>query len=102
MSFSPVRLNHAVLFVSDLERSVDFYQSVFGMEVITREERITRPSYAFLGLATIMTLDSLASGAPKVQPRVRVPEQCGQAPPGFITLPGRSIRSTSLSMPGRF
>jgi catechol-2,3-dioxygenase len=39
MAFSPVRLNHAVLFVADVERSVDFYTSVFGMEVIAREPR---------------------------------------------------------------
>jgi catechol-2,3-dioxygenase len=39
MSFSPVRLNHAVLFVADLERSVRFYTDVFGMEVIAREPR---------------------------------------------------------------
>jgi catechol-2,3-dioxygenase len=39
MPFSPVRLNHAVLFVSDLERAVGFYEGVFGMEVITREPR---------------------------------------------------------------
>jgi catechol-2,3-dioxygenase len=39
MTFSPVRLNHAVLFVSDLERSVRFYTDVFAMEVISREPR---------------------------------------------------------------
>ncbi len=39
MSISPVRLNHAVLFVADLERSVRFYTEVFAMEVITREPR---------------------------------------------------------------
>jgi len=39
MSFSPVRLNHAVLFVEDLERSVDFYRTTFGMEVMAREPR---------------------------------------------------------------
>lgn len=33
------RLNHAVLFVSDLERSVEFYSGVFGFEVIAREPR---------------------------------------------------------------
>jgi len=37
MAFSPVRLNHAVLFVADLERSVAFYGDAFGMEVIARE-----------------------------------------------------------------
>ncbi len=39
MSFSPVRLNHAVLFVADLERSIRFYTEVFGMVVIAREPR---------------------------------------------------------------
>ena len=39
MSFSPVRLNHAVLFVADVERSVRFYTETFGMEVIAREPR---------------------------------------------------------------
>jgi catechol-2,3-dioxygenase len=31
------RLNHAVLYVSNLERSVDFYQGLFGFEVVARE-----------------------------------------------------------------
>ncbi len=39
MSISPVRLNHAVLFVADLERSLAFYTEVFGMEVIAQEPR---------------------------------------------------------------
>jgi catechol-2,3-dioxygenase len=39
MTASPTRLNHAVLFVADVERSVAFYQQVFGMEVITKEPR---------------------------------------------------------------
>jgi catechol-2,3-dioxygenase len=39
MSFSPVRLNHAVLFVADLERAESFYTSVFGMQVVVREPR---------------------------------------------------------------
>ncbi len=33
------RLNHAVLFVSDLERSLSFYEGVFGFRVIAREPR---------------------------------------------------------------
>ncbi|MDX1689824.1 MAG: VOC family protein [Acidimicrobiia bacterium] len=33
------RLNHAVLFVGDLDRAVDFYTGVFGFEVIAREPR---------------------------------------------------------------
>lgn len=47
MPISPVRLNHAVLFVSDLERSLRFYTETFGMQVITREPRM---SAAFLRL----------------------------------------------------
>ena len=39
MSSSPVRLNHAVLFVADLERAETFYGGVFGMEVVAREPR---------------------------------------------------------------
>jgi catechol-2,3-dioxygenase len=35
----PVRLNHAVLFVGDLDRAVDFYTDVFGMDVAAREPR---------------------------------------------------------------
>ena len=37
MTVSPVRLNHAVLFVADLDRAASFYSDVFGMEVISRE-----------------------------------------------------------------
>ncbi len=33
------RLNHAVLFVGDLDRAVAFYTDVFGFEVIAREPR---------------------------------------------------------------
>src|SRR3712207_1932790 len=47
MSVSPVRLNHAVLFVADLERAVQFYTQVFGMVVAAREPRA---SAAFLRL----------------------------------------------------
>ncbi len=39
MAFSPVRLNHAVLFVADLDRAVRFYTDTFGMEVVAREPR---------------------------------------------------------------
>lgn len=40
MTVAPVRLNHAVLFVADLERAVDFYTRVFGMDIVSREERL--------------------------------------------------------------
>lgn len=33
------RLNHAVLFVRDLERSVRFYEQTFGFAVVAREPR---------------------------------------------------------------
>ncbi|MDI3330453.1 MAG: VOC family protein [Micrococcus sp.] len=39
MPVSPVRLNHAVLFVTDLDRAERFYTEVFGMEVVAREPR---------------------------------------------------------------
>jgi len=35
----PVRLNHAVLFVADLDRAERFYTEVFGMTVAAREPR---------------------------------------------------------------
>ena len=40
MSINPVRLNHAVFYVADLDRSVDFYTRVFGMEVAASEPRM--------------------------------------------------------------
>jgi len=40
MVTSPVRLNHAVLFVADLDRAVRFYTDVFGMELVSREPGI--------------------------------------------------------------
>jgi catechol-2,3-dioxygenase len=39
MSISPVRLNHAVLFVSDVDRAVAFYRDVLGMELVVAEPR---------------------------------------------------------------
>ena len=38
-AIDPVRLNHAVLFVADLERAVRFYTEVFGMTVAATEPR---------------------------------------------------------------
>jgi len=45
VAVSPVRLNHAVLYVADLDRSVGFYTDVFGMKVVARA-----PGAAFLRL----------------------------------------------------
>ena len=39
MTVNAVRLNHAVLFVADLERSVSFYSEAFGMQAMAREPR---------------------------------------------------------------
>ena len=39
MSVNAVRLNHAVLFVADLDRSLAFYQRAFDMQVVAREPR---------------------------------------------------------------
>ncbi len=39
MTVNAVRLNHAVLYVSDLEQSIVFYSQAFGMTVMAREPR---------------------------------------------------------------
>ncbi len=39
MSIAAVRLNHAVLYVTDLQRAVRFYTDVFGMQVTATEPR---------------------------------------------------------------
>ncbi len=39
MTIAAVRLNHAVLFVTDLERSLGFWTQAFGMEIVAREPR---------------------------------------------------------------
>jgi catechol 2,3-dioxygenase-like lactoylglutathione lyase family enzyme len=36
MAIPVKRLNHAVLYVSDLDRSVRFYQDLFGFELVAR------------------------------------------------------------------
>ena len=47
VTVSPVRLNHAVLFVADVDRAVRFYTEVFGMDVVVHEPRMNA---AFLRL----------------------------------------------------
>ncbi len=39
MSIAAVRLNHAVLYVTDLQRAVRFYSEAFGMQVTATEPR---------------------------------------------------------------
>lgn len=63
------RLNHAVLFVSDLERALDFYTATLGFEVLSREPRMNA---AFLRTAEStnhhdLGLFGLGDGAPPRQ-----------------------------------
>ena len=70
MTISAVRLNHAVLFVSDLERALDFYSRAFGAEVVAREPRA---GAAFLRLPRSQNhhdlgLFGIGAGAPPRRP----------------------------------
>jgi catechol-2,3-dioxygenase len=69
MTIQAVRLNHAVLFVSDLERSLEFWTGAFGMEVVAREPRANA---AFLRLPRSgnhhdLGLFGIGAGAPPRQ-----------------------------------
>jgi catechol-2,3-dioxygenase len=69
MSLSPVRLNHAVLFVADVDRAVRFYTDVLGMELISREPGLNG---AFLRLARSGNHHDLGLfGAPGAVPQSR-------------------------------
>ena len=70
MSIAAVRLNHAVLFVRDLERSLRFWTDAFGMEIVTRE---LRANAAFLRLPRSgnhhdLGLFGIGAAAPPRQP----------------------------------
>ena len=70
MTIAAVRLNHAVLFVSDLERALRFWTGAFGMEVAAREPQADA---AFLRLPRSgnhhdLGLFGIGAGAP---PRAR-------------------------------
>src|ERR1017187_9867925 len=62
------RLNHAVLYVSDLDRSVEFYERLFGFKVIARQGPMAflrakgSSNHHDLGLL------SLARGTPRPEP----------------------------------
>jgi catechol 2,3-dioxygenase-like lactoylglutathione lyase family enzyme len=93
MSVSPVRLNHAVLFVADLDRSVRFYTDVFGMDVVAREPRANAAflrlprsgNHHDLGLFGVGTAAARSVAAPSAS----------------TTWPGSSTRSTSSPPPAR-
>ena len=86
MTVDPVRLNHAVLFVADLEQGRAFYTEVFGM-VIAREPRANA---AFLRLprsGNHHDLGLFGVGPPR--------RPSGAAASACTTWPGRLTRSTS-------
>ena len=89
MTVNAVRLNHAVLFVTDLERSVAFYGRAFGMTVMAREPRANA---AFLRLPRSGNHHDL--GLFGVGPTAA---QNGAARSGSTTWPGRSTPSRSWS-----
>lgn len=67
---NPVRLNHAVLFVADLDRAENFYTGVMGFEVAAREPRANA---AFLRLPRSgnhhdLGLFGVGAGAPPKRP----------------------------------
>ena len=70
MPVAAVRLNHAVLFVADLERALAFYTGVFGMEVAAREPRANA---AFLRLTRSGNHHDLGlfGVGPQAAPKVR-------------------------------
>jgi catechol-2,3-dioxygenase len=70
VSLSPVRLNHAVLFVADVDCSIAFYTLVFQMDVI---DRVPRMNAAFLRLPRSgnhhdLGLFGVGTGAAPVRP----------------------------------
>jgi catechol-2,3-dioxygenase len=64
------RLNHAVLFVSDLARSVEFYNRVFGFEVIATEPRANAAFLRASGSANHHDLGLFGVG-PEATPKSR-------------------------------
>lgn len=70
MGVQAVRLNHAVLHVSDLERAVDFYTDVLGMEVAAREPRANAAFLRLVRSGNHHDLGLFGIGAqPRRQPR---------------------------------
>ena len=70
MSAGPVRLNHAVLFVTDLARSERFYTEVFGMDVALREPRANAVFLRLPGSANDHDLGLMGAG-PSAPPKRR-------------------------------
>ena len=64
------RLNHAVLFVSELARAVDFYTDILGFEVIAREPRANAAFLRTPGSSNHHDLGLFGLG-PQAQPKAR-------------------------------
>ena len=70
MGVNAVRLNHAVLHVSDLERAIAFYTDVLGMEVAAREPRANAAFLRLVRSGNHHDLGLFGIGAqPRRQPR---------------------------------
>ena len=69
MTISAVRLNHAVLFVSDLERALSFYRDAFGTEVVAREPRANAAFLRMPGSQNHHDLGLFGVGAQQPRPR---------------------------------
>ena len=87
MTVNAVRLNHAVLFVADLERSIAFYQQAFDMVVMAREPRANA---AFLRLPRSGNHHDLGLFGVGAQP-----PRPARLASGSTTWPGRSTPSRS-------
>ena len=69
---NPVRLNHAVLFVADLDRAERFYTEVFGMVVAAREPRANAAFLRLPARATTTTSACSASARTRTQAARRI------------------------------
>lgn len=69
MTIPVARLNHAVLFVADLERSIAFYQAAFGVTVVTREARANAAFLRMSGSGNHHDLGLFGVGAQPPRPR---------------------------------
>jgi len=69
MSVKAVRLNHAVLFVADLERSIEFYSHAFDMAVVAREPRADAAFLRLLRSGNHHDLGLFGVGAQPPRPR---------------------------------
>lgn len=62
------RLNHAVLFVSDLERALAFYEGILGFRVVTKEQRMNAAFLKAAGSDNHHDLGLFGLGAAAPQP----------------------------------